>query len=161
MAGLSAADLDRDITIQKAPYVTSESGEKTLDWDNADERRLRIAIRRAPRGRCLVADVSRPARSGARDVYRRLRRCAWRRARTHRVCADAIRRRFPSVVREHDGAAGEPDADRVGHGPQERQHDDVECTEDDAMVTLLICFFCSMFSATTVLLDWALPKARN
>jgi len=38
MAGLSAADMDRDITIQKAPYVTSESGEKTLDWENAEEQ---------------------------------------------------------------------------------------------------------------------------
>ncbi len=38
MAGLSAADLDRDITIQKAPYVTSETGDKSLDWDNAEEQ---------------------------------------------------------------------------------------------------------------------------
>jgi len=29
------------------------------------------------------------------------------------------------------------------------------------MVTLLICFFCSMFSATTVLLDRMLPQARD
>ncbi len=38
MAGLRSADLDRDITIQKAPYLTSESGERTPDWDNADEQ---------------------------------------------------------------------------------------------------------------------------
>ncbi len=38
MAGLAAADLDRDIVLQVAPYLTSESGEKTPDWDNAEEQ---------------------------------------------------------------------------------------------------------------------------
>ncbi len=37
MAGLSAGLLDREIVIQKAPAVQSESGEQTFDWDHAEE----------------------------------------------------------------------------------------------------------------------------
>ncbi len=38
MAGLNAGDLDREITLQTAPYVTSETGEKTLDWASATDQ---------------------------------------------------------------------------------------------------------------------------
>lgn len=37
MAGLDAGLLDREIVLQKAPIVQSESGEETFDWDNAVE----------------------------------------------------------------------------------------------------------------------------
>lgn len=35
MAGLNAGDLDREIVLQTASAVQSDSGEVTLDWDNA------------------------------------------------------------------------------------------------------------------------------
>lgn len=38
--GLNAGDLDREILLQKAPVVQSESGETTLDWVNAEEQTI-------------------------------------------------------------------------------------------------------------------------
>lgn len=40
MAGLSAGRLDREIVLQIASLVQSDSGEATLDWDNATEETL-------------------------------------------------------------------------------------------------------------------------
>lgn len=33
--GLNAGDLDREIVLQTAPVVQSDSGEESFDWDNA------------------------------------------------------------------------------------------------------------------------------
>lgn len=38
MSGLHAGLLDREIVLQKAPPVQSDSGEETFDWDNAVEQ---------------------------------------------------------------------------------------------------------------------------
>lgn len=35
MAGLNAGDMDREIVLQTAPVVQSDSGEESYDWDNA------------------------------------------------------------------------------------------------------------------------------
>jgi head-tail adaptor len=37
MSGLNAGDLDREIVLQTAAKVQSDSGEETFDWDNAVE----------------------------------------------------------------------------------------------------------------------------
>jgi len=40
MAGLNAGELDREITLQTAPVVQSDSGEESFDWDNAEEQTI-------------------------------------------------------------------------------------------------------------------------
>lgn len=40
MANLNAGDLDREIVIQTAMAVQSESGEEVFDWPNAEEEQV-------------------------------------------------------------------------------------------------------------------------